>query len=252
MPDSRYTRALVTGASSGIGRAIAATLATRGLEVHGVARRADRLADLAHETGATVRSIDLRDTARVRELGGNEPWDVVVCNAGTMRGFELLHTAAPEDIDTAVDTNVRAVYHLLASALPGMIERRRGHIFLIGSMAGLYALQSTVYGGTKGAIHMLARNLRLELKGTGVRSTEICPGRVRTELYDVAIDDPVMRESLKESGIHELEPDDVAAALGYALDAPWRVNVNTIELQPVEQTYGGSQFVPATEPTPPA
>ena len=91
---------------------------------------------------------------------------------------------------------------------------------------------------------MLSRNLRLELQGTGVKATEICPGRVQSEFYDVAIDDPKLSTQVKDSGIRELTPKDVAEAILYALDTPWHVNVNLIELQPTEQTYGGSQFVP--------
>jgi len=87
-------------------------------------------------------------------------------------------------------------------------------------------------------------DLRLELQGTGVRVTEICPGRVRTEFYDVALDHPKERQRAKNSGIEELTSEDIAASVIYALDAPWRVNVNRIELQPTEQTYGGLQFTP--------
>jgi NADP-dependent 3-hydroxy acid dehydrogenase YdfG len=246
MADANYATALVTGASSGIGRAIVRELSDQGLAVTALARRRDRLETLAKETGCAIATVDVRDTAALREVVVSQPFDVVVNNAGVMRGFEALHKANPDDIDAAFATNVTAAYHLLNAVLPGMIERRRGHLFHIGSMAGLYALKSSVYGGTKGAVHMLARNVRLELEGTGVRSTEICPGRVRTELYDVAIDDPIVRDQHKLSGIEELQPEDIAQALGYALRAPWRVNVNLIELQPVEQTYGGAQFVSAT------
>lgn len=242
-----YRTALVTGASAGIGAAVVRVLRERGLEVHAVARRRERLDALARETGCRAEVLDLRDTGAVRALGAAREWDVVVNNAGVILGFEPLHEALPEDIDAAVDTNVRAVYHLLHAALPGMIARRRGHVVNVGSMAGLYALRSTVYGGTKAAVHLLSQNLRIELQGTGVRSTEICPGRVRTDLYDVAIHDAGELEKIKDSRIRELEPGDVAAATVYALDTPWHVNVNRIEIQPLEQTYGGSQFVPVSD-----
>ena len=87
-------------------------------------------------------------------------------------------------------------------------------------------------------------DLRLELQGTGIRVTEICPGRVRTEFYDAALDHPKERQRAKGSGIEELTSEDIAASVIYALDAPWRVNVNRIELQPTEQIYGGLQFTP--------
>ena len=125
-----------------------------------------------------------------------------------------------------------------------MVERKRGHIIQISSTAALYPIKSSIYGASKGAVHMLCQNLRLELEGTGVRVTEICPGRVSTEFFDVAIDDPATREGAKDSGINDLLPADVADAVVYALDAPWRVNVNLIDLQPTEQVFGGMRFFP--------
>lgn len=91
---------------------------------------------------------------------------------------------------------------------------------------------------------MLSQDLRQELRGTGVRVTEICPGRVATEFYDVALDDPNAAAAAKDSGIQDVTPDDVAQAVLYAVSAPWRVNVSTIEIVPTEQTYGGAQFTP--------
>ena len=99
-------------------------------------------------------------------------------------------------------------------------------------------------GAAEGAHHGLSMGLGLEVAGTGVRVTEICPGRVRTEFYDVAVDDLELRSRLKESGVDELTAGDVADAIVYAVDTPWRVTVNRIELQPTEPTYGGMQFTP--------
>ena len=114
----------------------------------------------------------------------------------------------------------------------------------LGSVAGLYPIVSVVYGASKGAVRLMSQNLRLELRGTGVRVTEICPGRVSTEFYDAAIPDPETRDRLKTTGIRELTPDDIAEAILYAVSAPAHVNVSTIELQPVEQVFGGVQFAP--------
>ena len=111
-------------------------------------------------------------------------------------------------------------------------------------MAGLYPLASSLYGATKGAMHVLSMDLRLELQGTGVRVTEICPGRVSTEFYDAALDDPEIRESKKNSGIEEVTSEDISQAVMYTLEASQHVNIYRIELQPTEQTYGGMQFKP--------
>ena len=173
-----------------------------------------------------------------------KPLNVLVNNAGVGRGFGSLADANPIDIDCTLDTNVRAAVHAVRAVLPSMIERGTGHIVNVGSMAGLYPLASAVYGASKGAVHVLSMDLRLELQGTGVRVTEICPGRVRTEFYDAALDHPKERQRAEDSGIEELTSEDIAASVIYALDAPWRVNVNRIELQPTEQIYGGLQFTP--------
>jgi len=239
-----YRTALVTGASSGIGYAVATVLAKRGLEVHAVARRRNRLEALSKRTGCNAHTLDLRNTQQIYDRFGNLEVDILINNAGHGRGFQALHETNPEDIDASVDTNVRAAIHMLRAVLPGMVKRKRGHVINMGSMTGLYAIKSSIYGSSKGAIHMLSRNIRLDLQGTGVKVTEICPGRVQSEFYDVAIDDPKLRAQVKNSGISELAPEDIAEAVLYALDTPWHVNVNLIELQPTEQTYGGSQFVP--------
>ena len=111
-------------------------------------------------------------------------------------------------------------------------------------MAGIYPLSAALYGASKGALHVLSMDLRLELQGTGIRVTEICPGRVQTEFYDRAFDSPEEIHRMKNSGINELTSQDVAASVIHALDAPWHVNVNRIEIQPTEQIYGGSVFTP--------
>ncbi len=222
-----YKTALVTGASSGIA----------------AARRAERLEALAEETGSTPLVLDLRDTrALYEELGALEV-DVLINNAGLGRGFEALFTVAPEDIDVTLQTNVLAAVHVVRATLPGMVKRKRGPVVNIGSIAGLYPIKSALYGASKGAVHLLSQNLRVELQGSGVRVTEICPGRVETEFFEIALGDP---EAAKEAyeGFEILVPDDVADAILYALDAPWRVNVGCIELTPTEQHVGGVTIAP--------
>jgi len=241
---SDYKTALVTGASSGIGAATVAALRAGGITVHAVARREDRLKALSKSTGCEIHVLDVRGTSEMVALAEKLQPDVFVNNAGLGRGFGGLADATAEDIDRTLGTNVTAAVHAIRAVLPSMIDRGRGHIVNMGSMAGLYPLPAALYGASKGAVHMLSTNLRLELQGTGIRVTEICPGRVSTEFYDVAVDDPEASAKAKNSGIEEVTAHDVAAAIVYAIDAPWRVNVNRIELQPTEQTYGGSQFTP--------
>lgn len=235
--------AIVTGASSGIGAATVASLRHAGFEVHALARRVDRLEALTATTGCVAHVIDVNDTSALEQLLGSLDADVLVNNAGLGRAMDSLADATFDDIERSVSTNVAAVLHATRLVLPGMIARRRGHIVNLGSMAGLYPLSAALYGATKGAVHRLSTNLRLELRGTGVRVTEICPGRVMSEFYDVAIDDPARRSKVLDTGIEEITSEDVAELIRYAVVSPPRMNINRIEVQPTEQTYGGSQFV---------
>ena len=190
-----YSSAVVTGASSGIGASIVRSLSARGITVHAMARRKDRLEARAERTGCVAHALDVRETARVLDVIGALEADIVVNNAGLGRGFGYLHEAQPEDIDTTIDTNVRAAIHVLRASLPGMITRNRGHLVNMSSVSALYPLVSPIYGASKAAVHQLSQNLRLELAGSRVRVTEICPGRVSTEFFDAAIDDPDKRFS---------------------------------------------------------
>ncbi len=247
MPLSDYETALVTGASSGIGAATVRALAGRGLRVHALARRQDRLKALAEETGCEPIALDLRDRDAIYDRLSALDVDVVVGNAGTGRGMEGFLEASPEDIDTTLGVNVVSLVHVLRATLPGMVERKRGHVINIGSTAGLYPLYSVIYGASKGAVHLLNQNLRIELKGSGVRTTEILPGRVITEIFDVSFDDAEKAKAMKEPGIEQLQPEDIAEAILFALDAPWRMNVSMIEVQPTEQVFGGLTFAPAAD-----
>ncbi len=237
-------QALVTGASSGIGAAAVRALAGAGWKVHALARRSDRLEALARETGCTPHTVDVRDGLVLERLTADLAPEVLINNAGLGAGIAGLAGASRQQLAQTIETNVTAVLDLLRLTLPGMVARRRGHVVNIGSVAGLYPLVSAVYGASKGAVRLMSQNLRLELRGSGVRVTEICPGRVATEFYDAAVPDAETRDRMKHTGIRELAPEDIAAAILYAVSAPPHVNVSTIELQPVEQSFGGFHLDP--------
>ena len=244
MPGAPLTSALVTGASSGIGAAAVRALTGAGYRVWAMARRADRLADLAAETGCDTLVADVRDgPALEAALAGIAP-DVLVNNAGLGAGITGLMGASRSDLETTIGTNVTALLDLTRLVLPGMADRGRGHIVNIGSVAGLYPINSVVYGGSKGAVHLISQNLRIELRGTGIRVTEICPGRVSTEFMTVAVPDPAASGFPASTPIREMAPEDIAAAVLYAVQAPAHVNVSTIELQPTEQSFGATRFDP--------
>jgi len=239
-----YRTALVTGASSGVGAATARILRERGLTVHMVARGRDRLEALAKEIGAVPHPLDLRDTAAVHRLFGGLEIDVLVNNAGMGLGYEGgFLTLAPEEIDAQIETNLSAALHVTRAVAPGMAARRRGHIVNVSSISALYPIQFATYAAGKGGLHLFTQNLRIELKGAGVRVTEVAPGRIKTGFFDKAMPDDAQREAFL-SGFEILRPEDVADAILYALDAPWRVNVGLIELTPTEQTVGGMTVTP--------
>ena len=124
------------------------------------------------------------------------------------------------------------------AVLPAMVARGQGHIVHLGSVAGLYPIRSALYGASKGAIHLFAQNLRVELAGTGVRSTEIVPGRVKTEFFANAIDD-IEARAKTQVDITELTADDIASAIIWVLKAPAHVDVTTLEVLPTDQAIGG-------------
>jgi NADP-dependent 3-hydroxy acid dehydrogenase YdfG len=239
---AEYRTALVTGASAGIGAATVRALRAKGLDVTAVARRADRLDTLAKETGATPLALDLRDTAAAYAALENLEVDVLVNNAGLGRGMAHFLEATVEDIDLTIETNVTAFLHVVRAVAPGMAARKRGHIVNIGSVAGLYPIQSPLYGASKGAVRLASQNLRLDLQGTGVRMTEICPGRVVTEFLVQAVGEAEARQTY--GAFNELQPEDIADAILYAVDTPWHVNVSTIEIVPTEQALGGIHITP--------
>lgn len=236
--------ALVTGASSGIGEATVRALCTKGVKVYAAARRLERLEALAAETGCIPLELDVRDRNAVSDFGERYPVDILVNNAGLGRALGSLWKADIEDIEMTVDTNVISAIHMIRSVLPGMIERGKGHIVNMSSVVALYPAPTALYGATKGAIHKLSRDLRQELQGKGIRVTEINPGRVISEFYNVAIDDEETLRRTTDTKVEELTAADIADAIVYCVSAPWRVNISQMEILPTEQTYGGSQFIP--------
>ena len=232
-------KAIVTGAASGIGAATVRALTAERIEVLAVARRSDRLADLQNETGAQTHVGDVRDVATLTPVIERFAPDILINNAGVGHGVDGLAGIGPEVLQEAIDINVTSLAQLTAAALPGMVESGRGHIVNIGSIAGLHTLVSALYGTTKAAVHMFSQNLRFELVGTGVRVTEICPGRVASEFYHAAKGDRERLDRIVASGIRELDPEDIADAILYAVRAPPHVNVATLEILPTDQAVGG-------------
>jgi NADP-dependent 3-hydroxy acid dehydrogenase YdfG len=239
MSFSDYKTALVTGASSGIGAAVVERMTREGLEVHALARSGKALEELSERTGCVPHVLDVGDLAGITRLTGEIPFDILVNNAGVDRPRSFLN-AEPDDIDLLVDVNLRAVLHLCRLVVPGMVARDRGHVVNITSIAGAYNFGgNSTYHATKAAVCMLSRQLRIDAFGKRVRVTEICPGRVATDIFaHVHGDSPEVYAKYIEG--YELPvASDVADAIAFAIAAPVAVNIGHIEITPTLQVMGG-------------
>lgn len=246
MPFSDYSTALVTGASTGMGAAIAERLAKRGLQVHAFARNEERLKELADRTGAIPHAVDLTDTAALTSAVDGMKVDVLVNCAGVSRPGNILDSTE-DDIDELVDVNLRSLLQLTRLVLPGMVERDNGHVINISSIAGVYNFYGhTVYHATKAAVHQISRQLRNDTVGKRIRVTEICPGRVETEIFgrNMGGTPEAMDEAWKTyyEGYESLTTDDIVNALDYAVETPRHVNLGMMEIMPTFQVPGGLTF----------
>jgi NADP-dependent 3-hydroxy acid dehydrogenase YdfG len=241
MSFSDYRTALVTGASSGIGAAVVERLRREGLEVHAVARSAGALQDLAARTGCIPHAIDVTDRTALAKLAGEVEFDILVNNAGVDRPKKFLE-AEDGDIDLLIDVNLRAVLHLCRLVVPGMAARDRGHVVNITSIAGNYNFGgNSTYHATKAGVAMLSNQLRIDTFGKRVRVTEICPGRVATDIFNhVHGDDPSIRERFID-GFELPQASDIADAIAFAIAAPVAVNIGHMEITPTLQVMGGLQ-----------
>jgi NADP-dependent 3-hydroxy acid dehydrogenase YdfG len=238
---SPFRTALVTGASRGIGAAIVRALRAEGLEVWAVARSAQRLEALAAETGCRALPLDVTDTAALEAAIGPLAIDVAVINAGGVSAVKPLHEMGRHELDSMLDLNVKAAFHTVRVVLPGMVARRFGHLFLVSSIAAHHPYPAmAVYTASKAAVSMLVQNLRLDLVGTGIRVTELAPGRVETDIYLEALggDRAAVRERLY-AGFRSIQPEEVARVLVDALRLPPHVDLSRIDIVPTDQAFGG-------------
>lgn len=239
MPFADYKTALVTGASSGIGAATVERLRREGLEVHALARNAANLNELARRTGCIPHALDVSDTAGLTRLAAEVSFDILVNNAGVDRPGSILKADA-EGIDLLVDVNLRAVLHLCRLVVPGMVARDRGHVVNISSIAGAYNFGgNSTYHATKAAVSMLSRQLRVDCFGKRVRVTEICPGRVATDIFAHVHGNPDEMHKRFIEGFELPQASDIADAIAFAIAAPVSMNVGHMEITPTLQVPGG-------------
>ncbi|WP_244815270.1 bifunctional NADP-dependent 3-hydroxy acid dehydrogenase/3-hydroxypropionate dehydrogenase YdfG [Caballeronia sp. Lep1P3] len=241
----------VTGASAGFGAAIARSFVKGGHRVIATARRKDRLVALSNELGDALLPIelDVRDDNAVRNAIASLPAafsqiDVLVNNAGLALGLEPAQRANLDDWKNMIDTNCAGLVAVTHAILPGMVERNRGHVFNLGSVAGSYPYPGgNVYGATKAFVRQFSLNLRADLAGTALRVTDIEPGLCGgTEFSNVRFKGDDDKAAGVYKDVQPLTPEDIADAIYWIATRPAHVNINAIELMPVAQTFGPLQI----------
>ncbi|HUL60443.1 MAG TPA: SDR family NAD(P)-dependent oxidoreductase [Anaeromyxobacteraceae bacterium] len=245
LTDLTGTTALVTGATSGIGAACAEQLWNRGARVVVAGRRADRLQAVAARWGERVHpvALDVRDRGQVEKALGALPpsfaeVDVLVNSAGLALGLGPAPRASLDEWQQMIETNCLGLVAVTRALLPGMVARDRGHVVNIGSVAAHYPYPGgQVYGGTKAFVHQFTLGLRADLLGTRVRATVIEPGMVETEFSEVRFGGDAERAKKVYAGMKPMSADDVAEIVLWCLTRPAHVNVNTIEVMPVQQAF---------------
>jgi 3-hydroxy acid dehydrogenase/malonic semialdehyde reductase len=237
----------VTGASAGIGAATALAFAAEGARLLLAARRAGKLAEVASaalERGAeSVHSVhlDVRHRIAVQRTIDELPeeWakiDVLVNNAGLSRGLDKLFTGKIDDWEEMIDTNVKGLLYVTRSVVPGMVVRGHGHVVNLGSTAGELAYPNgAVYCGSKAAVRLINDGLREDLLGTPVRVTSIDPGMVETDFSLVRFRGDAEKAEKVYKGVTPLTPEDVAAAIVWAVKQPAHVNIARVVMTPVHQ-----------------
>ena len=239
---------LITGATAGFGRALARLLVSKGHQVIAAGRRAERLAALQQELGASLRPLllDMDDIAAMDKLLARLPAelqaiDVLVNNAGLALGLEPAPRADLADWLQMIDTNIRGLVALTHKVLPGMVARNRGHIVNLSSIAGSYPyLGSNVYGASKAFVSQFSLNLRADLVGTRVRVSNIEPGLCGgTEFSTVRFHGDRHRADAVYAGVEALGPEDIAAIIAWVIEQPPHVNINRLEVMPTAQTFNG-------------
>lgn len=239
---------LVTGASAGFGAEISRIFVKQGHKVIAAARRAERLYDLSEELGASLLpvTLDVRDSEAVMQLPGMLPdefskVEVLVNNAGLALGLEPAHQAKLDDWQTMIDTNCKGLVQMTRAFLPEMVKQNRGHVFNISSTAGSWPyFGANVYGSTKAFVRQFSLNLRADLAGTAVRVSDIEPGMCGgTEFSNVRFHGNDAKATSVYTDVQPLTAKDIAETIYWIATRPPHVNINTIELMPVAQSFGG-------------
>lgn len=237
----------VTGATAGFGIEIARRFLKDGATVVGTGRRKDRLSRLEKELGPLFHglSFDVGKRSETEAAIAGLPAelaaiDILVNNAGGAMGLDPAQSANLDDWDSMVDSNVKGVMYCTRLLLPGMVERKRGHIINMGSVAGTWPYPGgNVYCAVKAFARQFSLSLRADLLGTGVRVTDVEPGLAGgTEFSQVRFKGDEQKAAAVYKGTQPLTPVDIAEAVHWVATRPAHVNINAIEIMPTCQAFG--------------
>ncbi len=237
---------LITGASAGFGAACARKYAEPQTRLILAARRLEKLEALQQELSETeihILQLDVRDRGAVAETLSGLPKhfrevDILINNAGLALGLEPVHEANLDSWEIMVDTNIKGLIYCTRQILPGMVQRGRGHIVNIGSVAGSTPYPGgNVYGATKAFVKQFSNNMRADLLGTPIRVTNIEPGLAETEFSVVRFNGDIERAAEVYEGTQPLSADDIAGIIYWVTSMPPHININSLEVMPVCQAW---------------
>ena len=235
--------ALITGATSGIGKATAFKLSEIGYKLILCGRRTEKMEELKEQLTTPVYTLcfDVRDRKAVEQQLGSLPqeWsgiDLLVNNAGNAHGLSTFETGDLDDWDAMIDGNVQGLLYVSRAIVPGMVERKKGHIVNISSVAGkqTYA-NGAVYCASKKAVEAISEGMRLDLTEHGIKITNIAPGAVETEFSEVRFKGDKERAKKVYEGFEPLLADDIADVIAYVVSVPERVTIADVTVYPKAQ-----------------
>jgi 3-hydroxy acid dehydrogenase/malonic semialdehyde reductase len=244
---------LITGASSGIGQACARFFAAQGARLILSARRVERLEELAqelthqHNKDHYILPLDIRNKAMVKKQletlpGELKAIDILINNAGLALDSLPLHQGIEDHWDTMIDTNIKGLLYVSREVIPGMLDRGRGHVVNIGSIAGHECYPNgNIYSATKHAVHAISKSMRLDLLGSTIRVTEIAPGAVETEFSEVRWNDKQKSQDFYKD-FQPLKAEDIADAVLYCITRPLHVDIEEMIIMPTVQASANHLF----------
>ncbi|WP_421976019.1 SDR family NAD(P)-dependent oxidoreductase [Roseivirga seohaensis] len=235
--------AMVTGATSGIGWATAEALAKEGYQLIICGRRKERLQELSAKVDVKTLELlfDVSNRAAVAEALNSLPeeWkqiDVLINNAGNAHGLGKIHEGNIDDWDAMIDINVKGLLYVTKAIVPNMVERGAGHVVNIGSIAGKEAYPGgNVYCGSKHAVDAINTGMRMDLNGTGVKVSQVCPGLVETEFSLVRFKGDKDRAKMAYEGFEALRAEDIADLIRFIVTRPAHVNIADTLILPAAQ-----------------